>query len=85
MCEKHSVTLQIKLTTVAELVKIPIQAYEACFADWKSCWHHCVSRDGKSKEIYQSIDIPVICLIYREKYIDIFDILEEIYRQFIFS
>ncbi len=31
---------------MAELRKIPIRAYEACFTDWKSHWHHCVAAKG---------------------------------------
>ncbi len=27
---------------MAEMWKIPIQAYEARYADWKSHWHHCI-------------------------------------------
>ncbi len=48
---------------------------------WDAFW------DGKSKEIYRSVDIlPSIYryVWYREKYIDIFDISEEIYRYIIF-
>ncbi len=51
----HLGTLEeIKVTTTAELWEIPIQAYEACFANWKSHWHHCV---GAERNYFEGDDV----------------------------
>ncbi len=38
-------------TMMAKLQKIPIQACEACFVDWKSRWHHNMSVEGDYFEV----------------------------------
>ncbi len=44
-----------------------------------------VDKDGKWKEIYQYIfEYISICPIYKENYIDIFDISEKMYRHYFF-
>ncbi len=43
------------IATLVELLKIPIQAYyEACFTDWKSCWHSCV---GVERDYFEGNDV----------------------------
>ncbi len=54
MCGTHLGTLEIKVIMTSELQNIPIQAYEACSADWKSRWHHCA---GVEEDYFEGDDV----------------------------